>query len=240
MEKEIQIARTDALIVTDIQIDFLPGGALPVPRGDEVVPVLNEYISLFQSAKAKIFATRDWHPPNHMSFKPFGGPWPMHCVQNSEGAKFHPDLKLPKDVTVISKAMDPQREAYSSFDSTPLADDLREVGVTRLFVGGLATDYCVRWTTLDAIALGFNVVVLIDAVRGINVNPDDSENAIKEVQQKGAKVAVLENFAEPTEIPADEAKNDELDSEEPLAKAEIKKKARLRSRGPYRKTKIER
>ncbi len=239
MKEEIRIDAADALIIGDIQIDFLPGGALPVPRGDEVIPVLNDYIRLFASAGAKIIATRDWHPPNHMSFKPFGGPWPMHCLKDSEGAKLHPDLKLPKNVIVISKATDPQREAYSAFDGTSLADNLRASGTNRVFVGGLATDYCVRWTILDALSLGLFAVVLSDATRGINVKPDDSEKAIQEMQTKGARAVTLDDFAEPSEIPFEEPEG-ETSAERPLVKAAVKKKARLRSRGPYRKTKIER
>jgi nicotinamidase/pyrazinamidase len=238
LKEEIRIGTTDALIIGDVQIDFLPGGALPVPRGDEVIPVLNDYIHLFTSEKAKIFATRDWHSPSHMSFKPFGGPWPMHCLQDSEGAKFHPDLKLPENVIVISKATDPQREAYSSFDGTPLEDNLRAAGITRVFVGGLATDYCVRWTVLDALSLGFLAVLLSDATRGINVKPDDSEKAAQEMQAKGARSATLEDFAETSEIPVEP--DNEASAEKSIVKAAIKKKARLRSRGPYRKTKTER
>jgi nicotinamidase/pyrazinamidase len=239
MTEEIRIARNDALIIVDVQNDFLPGGALPVPRGDEIIPVLNDYVNLFKSAKAKVFATRDWHPPNHVSFKPFGGPWPMHCLQNSEGARFHHSLKLPRDATVVSKAMDPERESYSGFDGTTLAQDLKASGASRVFVGGLATDYCVKRTVLDGIDTGFKTVLLSDATRGINVKPDDSEKAIVEMQEKGALIAVLEDFAEPTEIPAQSVET-ETTAESPLVKAEIKKKARLRSRGPYRKTKIER
>lgn len=238
MEEEIRINKTDALIVTDIQNDFLPGGALPVPRGDEIIPVLNDYINLFVTAQAKVFATRDWHPPNHTSFKPFGGPWPMHCLQDSEGAKFSPDLKLPKGVTVISKATDPQREAYSSFDGTPLDKDLKENGVTRVFVGGLATDYCVKETILDGLKAGFSIILLSDAVRGINVKPDDSEKAVREMQAKGARAVTLEDFAEPKEIPAGEPEG-EMSAEKSISKAAVKKKARLRSRGPYRQTKTE-
>jgi nicotinamidase/pyrazinamidase len=238
LEEEIRIEKTDALIVTDIQKDFLPGGALPVPEGDEVIPVLNDYINLFTSAKAKVFATRDWHPPNHISFKPFGGPWPIHCLQNSEGAKFHSDLKLPKDVTVISKATDLQREAYSSFDGTTLENQLKEIGVTRVFVGGLATDYCVKETVLDGLKAGFNMVLLSDAVRGINVKPDDSKKAVEEMQDEGAGTVTLEDFAEPKEIPVGEPEGNES-AEKSLIKAAVTKKARLRSRGPYRKIKPE-
>jgi len=238
LQEEIKIGRNDALIIADVQKDFLPGGALPVPRGDEIIPVLNDYIHLFETAKTKIFAIRDWHPANHVSFKPFGGPWPMHCFQDTEGAKFHPDLKLPADMIVVSKGMDPHREAYSGFDGTTLAERLREDAVSRLFVGGLATDYCVKHTVLDGLSQGFQVVLLLDATRGINVKPDDSEKAVAEMQAAGVRTAMLEDFAEPTEIPLEQPEG-EASADKPLVKAAIKKKARFRSRGPYRKTKIE-
>jgi nicotinamidase/pyrazinamidase len=238
LKEEISLSQKDALILVDVQKDFLPGGALPVPRGDEIIPILNDYINVFKSSKARLFATRDWHPPNHMSFKQFGGPWPPHCIQQTEGAKFHPYLKLPLDVTIISKAMDSERESYSGFDCTPLARDLKTNGVSRVFVGGLATDYCVKRTVLNGIALGFEVVLLSDATRGINVKPDDSEKAISEMEEAGAKSSILEDFAEPTQIPVEGGESESV-SEKPLTRAETKKKARLRSRGPYRKTKIE-
>jgi len=239
LKEEISITQKDALIIVDVQEDFLLGKSLPVPEGEEVIPVLNDYINLFKSANAKVFATRDWHPPNHVSFKPFGGPWPPHCVQETEGAKFHPDLKLPADVTVISKATDPKRESYSGFDGTTLADDLRKSAVSRVFVGGLATDYCVKNTVLDGLASGFDMVLLSDATRGINMKFDDSEKAVSEMRAKGAKTSTLEDFAEPTDIPLGELES-ETSAEKPLTKAETKKKSRLRSRGPYRQTKVER
>ena len=224
----------------DVQKDFLPGGSLPVPSGDEVIPILNDYISLFKTSKAKVFATRDWHPANHVSFKEFGGPWPPHCVQETEGADFYPDLKLPENVTVISKAMDPKRESYSGFDGTTLADELKKGEVSRIFVGGLATDYCVKNTVLDGLSSGFDAVLLSDATRGINVKADDSEKAVLAMHAGGAKIATLEDFAEPTDIPLVDEPETESTAEKPLTKAEMKKKSRLRSRGPYRKTKVER
>ena len=239
MKEEFRISQKDALIIVDVQKDFLPGGSLPVPSGDEVIPILNDYISMFETAKAKVFATRDWHPPNHVSFKESGGPWPPHCVQETEGAEFYPDLKLPENVTVISKAMDPRRESYSGFDGTTLADEMKKGEVTRIFVGGLATDYCVKNTVLDGLASGFDVVLLSDAICGINVKADDSEKAILAMRTGGAKTMTLEDFAEPTDIPLEEPET-ESTSEESLTKAEMKKKSRMRSRGPYRKTKVER
>jgi nicotinamidase/pyrazinamidase len=238
LKKEIKLSKNEALIIVDVQRDFCPGGALPVPEGDQVVPVLNEYIKLFKKANARIFATRDWHPPNHVSFKTYGGPWPPHCIQQSEGAKFHPDLKLPDDTSIISKAMDPAKESYSGFDGTTLAEDLNKNGAAQVFVGGLATDYCVKNTVLDAINQGFETALLLDATRGINAKPDDVKKAIDEMTAKGAEKVALENFSDPVGIPQEKVGTEKLE-EKPLAKAEKKKKARLRSRGPYRKARIE-
>lgn len=186
-----RIDRRDALIVVDVQIDFCPGGALPVPEGDKVIPILNEYINEFKEAESPIYATRDWHPPNHISFKAHGGPWPPHCIQESKGTEFHPNLKLPEGTMIISKAFDPQRETYSGFDGTILGEELKKEGVSRVFVGGLATDYCVKNTVLDALKLGFEAVLLTDAIRGIDATPGDSEKAIEEMERRGAKKAIL-------------------------------------------------
>lgn len=187
----IKVGRGDALIIVDVQVDFCPGGALPVPEGDKIVPVLNEYIRKFRAAGALIVATRDWHPPNHISFKSQGGPWPPHCIQGTRGAEFHPDLRLPEDALIISKATDPLKEAYSGFEGTGLADRLREAGVKRVFVGGLATEYCVKDTILDAVRHGFETFLLEDAVRGIDVKPGDVERAIKEMLERGVKKITL-------------------------------------------------
>ena len=192
----LRIGEDDALIIVDVQRDFCPGGALPVPDGDRVVPVLNEYIHRFREAGAYIYATRDWHPPNHKSFREYGGIWPVHCVQGSVGAEFHPDLKLPGDVIVISKATDPNREAYSGFEGTNLLEDLRDKGVRRVFIGGLATDYCVKSTVLDALRYGFETYLLVDAIRGVDLNPGDSERAIREMVNEGAKEITLSDIAE--------------------------------------------
>jgi len=181
----------DALIVVDVQRDFCPGGALPTPEGDKVVPVLNLYVKKFDEAKALIVATRDWHPPNHISFKAYGGVWPPHCVQGTRGAEFHPGLALPEKAKIVSKATDPAKEAYSGFDGTGLGEELKGMGIKRVFVGGLATDYCVRNTVLDALKLGFENMLLEDAVRGINLKSSDSENAIEEMLKKGAKKVTL-------------------------------------------------
>jgi nicotinamidase/pyrazinamidase len=183
---QIKPDKHTALVVVDIQNDFCPGGALAVAEGDKVVPVLNKYIQRFRKASAPIILTRDWHPPDHSSFKEQGGPWPPHCVQNSEGAKFHADLNVPPEGEIVSKA-DKKDEAYSFFQGTNLATQLHQRGIKRLLVGGLATDYCVKETVLDGLKYGFEVFHLDDASRGVNVNPDDSERALHEMVAAGAK-----------------------------------------------------
>ena len=184
----------DALIIVDVQKDFCSGGALPVPEGEKVVPILNRYIEKFSKAGALIVATRDWHPPNHISFKSRGGAWPPHCIQGTPGAEFHPGLNLPAKVEIVSKASSPDKEAYSGFDGTDLEEKLRNAGVRRVFVGGLATDYCVKSTVLDALKLGFKTILLLDAIKGVDVNPGDSEKAINEMFRKGAEGASLSDF----------------------------------------------
>jgi len=176
----------DALIIVDVQNDFCPSGSLAVPEGDKVVPILNQYILKFSEKKLLIVATRDWHPKNHISFKEYGGVWPPHCIQNTWGAQFHPELKLPKDTIIISKADKPDLEAYSGFQGTNLKRILEERKVKRIFVGGLATDYCVKNTVLDGLKEGYEVYLLIDAIKGVEVNLGDSERAVKEMESKGA------------------------------------------------------
>lgn len=182
----LKIDRQTALIIVDVQNDFCPGGALPVKEGHKVVPVFNRYLELFEKSGAPVYTTRDWHPKNHCSFKEQGGPWPSHCVQDSEGARFHPDLRLPCDAVIISKAMNPLADAYSGFEGTNLELYLKRKGVRRLLVGGLATDYCVRNTVLDACRFGFEMHLLIDAIRGIDAQAGASEKAIEEMKQAGA------------------------------------------------------
>jgi nicotinamidase/pyrazinamidase len=182
----IKIGPRDALIVVDIQNDFIPGGALPVAEGDQVIPLLNQYQKKFLAAGAMIFITRDWHPPDHCSFKDQGGPWPSHCVRNTRGAEFHPALEMPEQAAIISKAEDPRYEAYSDFQDTGLATLLTKKGVSRVFVGGLAIEYCVKATVLDGLKLGFKVFLLKDAVRGVEVHSGDSRKALDEMEKAGA------------------------------------------------------
>ncbi len=182
---------SDALIIIDMQNDFCPGGALPVADGDQVVAPLNRYIEKFKREKLPIFATRDWHPEQTKHFKAYGGLWPPHCVQGTKGAEFRADLELPMDTVIVSAGMASDEEGYSGFDGKDekgrsLADLLHAAGVERIFVGGLATDYCVKHTVLDALTQGFKVVLLEDAVRGVNLQPDDSKRAIEEMVRAGA------------------------------------------------------
>jgi nicotinamidase/pyrazinamidase len=179
---------TSALLIVDMQNDFMPGGSLPIPDADKIIPMINKYIELFVYNELPIFASRDWHPPNHISFRQRGGMWPVHCVRHTYGAKFHPDLKIPRSTVVISKGTDPNREAYSAFDRTELSDRLDERGVKKIFVVGVATDYCVKSTVLDALKLGYEVIVLEDGIKGL----DKSNEAILEMKNKGAKLLRLE------------------------------------------------
>jgi nicotinamidase/pyrazinamidase len=186
MDGDIRLQSGYALILVDVQKDFLPGGSLAVPSGEEVVPVLNRYIDLFRKRNLPIFATRDWHPENHCSFVAQGGAWPPHCVKGSPGAEFASDLALPEEAFIVSTATNPDREAYSGFSETDLHVRLKALGATRLFIGGLATDYCVLNTVKDALALGYGVFLLRDAVRAVNVHPRDGEEAEQEMVSLGA------------------------------------------------------
>ena len=183
-----------ALLVVDVQRDFLPGGALAVPRGDEVVPVLNRYIELARDKDVPILASRDWHPRRHCSFRAQGGPWPPHCIAGSPGAGFAPGLKLPADAEVTSKATRESPDAYSAFSGTDLEERLRDMEVKELLIGGLATDYCVRATVCDALAAGFEVKLLADAIRAVDAHPGDGVRAEREMQEAGAVPITLEDW----------------------------------------------
>jgi epoxyqueuosine reductase len=186
----------DALIVVDLQNDFCPGGALGVRGGDEIVPVVNRYLERFRDVGAPIFATRDWHPRVTRHFQAYGGVWPPHCVQGTPGADFHPALQLPAEAVVVSKGMDPNEDAYSAFQARDargraLPEVLAANGVRRVFIGGLATDYCVRATALDASRAGLEVVVLTDAIRAVDLRAGDGARAEEEMRQAGARMATL-------------------------------------------------
>jgi nicotinamidase/pyrazinamidase len=182
----------DALVIVDVQNDFCPGGALAVADGDRVVPALNRYIERFAGAGLPVFATRDWHPEKTKHFKAYGGIWPAHCIQGSRGAEFRADLRLAPDAVIVSKGAAADEESYSGFDGRDvrgavLGELLRARGVKRIFVGGLATDYCVKHTVLDGLKQGFRVVVLADAARAVNLQPGDGERALDEMARSGAE-----------------------------------------------------
>lgn len=189
---------SECLVVVDVQNDFCGGGALPVPEGDKIVPRVNEYVKLFTSMGMRVFATRDWHPQRTSHFNAFGGTWPAHCVEGTSGAEFHPGLILPGDCTVITKGDGAASEGYSGFDGhdregRAFARILKDSGIKRLYVCGLATDYCVKATVLDAIKEGFQTVLLIDAIRGVDLTAGDSKKAIVEMIEKGAETAAFQD-----------------------------------------------
>ena len=180
-------SRRTALIVVDVQQDFCANGSLAVPDGDAVVPELVTWISHFQARGLPVVYTRDWHPRDHSSFREQGGPWPSHCVANERGAQFHPDLPVPEDAWIVSKATDVEGDAYSGFDGTELEAKLRAEGVDSVYVGGLATDYCVKATVLDALRAGFEVFVILAALRAVDVQPGDGAAAIEAMRRAGAR-----------------------------------------------------
>lgn len=190
----------DALLIVDFQNDFTPGGALPVSEGDRIAGPINSLLDSFDL----VVATRDWHCADHGSFEGVevdpekwrgADPpsiWPVHCVENTPGAELHPALERAKVDVIIDKGQDPNSQGYSAFQATRLADLLRERGVEQLYVAGLATDYCVKNSVLDAVRQGFDVTVVEDAVRGVDLTPGDSERALDEMEAAGAKVASSE------------------------------------------------
>jgi nicotinamidase/pyrazinamidase len=186
--------RSSALLIVDVQNDFCPGGALPVAGGHDVVPIVNEYARVFAEAGCLVVADRDWHPGRTTHFVQFGGVWPPHCVQGTPGAEYHPALKLPPETVHITKGMGAEEDAYSCFEGRDAAGRnfatiLAERGVRTLYVGGLATDYCVKHSALDARKAGFEVVVLADACRGVDAQPGDADRALEEMRAAGAVIA---------------------------------------------------
>jgi nicotinamidase/pyrazinamidase len=180
----IEIRPDDALVVVDLQNDFLPGGALAVAEGERIFEPINALVPRF----ARVYATRDWHPTDHSSFAAGGGPWPVHCVADTSGAAFHERFARGGVDVVIDKGTAAETDGYSGFAATSLERDLRDNGIKRVFVAGLATDYCVKATALDAKAAGFNVVVLSDAVAAVNVAHDDEKRALQALREAGVVV----------------------------------------------------
>ena len=185
-----------ALLVVDIQNDFCPGGALGVQESDQIIPVVNKYVQQFLRKQITVFISRDWHPIKTNHFKEFGGPWPTHCVQNTTGGDFHPDFQIPESAIILSKGNDPQLDGYSVFDAVdfnnqPFSEVLKKMAINELFICGIATDYCVRFTALDALKSGFKVNILVDAIKGV-----DLEASKKTIDEIIAKQAKIKTFAE--------------------------------------------
>jgi len=187
------------LLIVDVQNDFCPGGALQIINGDKVVEPINRAIKYFTAAGLPILASRDWHPPDTTHFITSGGVWPVHCVQGTSGAEFHPGLLLPEETVVLSKGINPELDGYSAFDGVTgdgrtLTKLLRHLHARRLYICGLATDYCVLCTTLEALRNGLNVTVLTDAVAGVNIVPGESACAIEDMVKAGAQLAIVEEL----------------------------------------------
>lgn len=197
--KDVFIRPGDALSVTDVQNDFLPGGALGVPDGDGIIPSLNRIIALFLKDSLPVFFTRDWHPPDHCSFQSQGGPWPPHCVRDTPGADFSSELSIPASAVIISKGTQKDSEQYSTFYGRDAAghrqsDLMKKIGVRRIFIAGLATDYCVLNSVKDALAEGYEVYVIADAVCAVNIHPGDGRRAVEEMVRGGAKMVTTERI----------------------------------------------
>jgi nicotinamidase/pyrazinamidase len=190
----VKLTANDALLIADIQNDFLPGGALEIGGGDKIIPALMSYIRCFHTRNLPIFLTRDWHPPDHCSFRSQGGQWPAHCVAGLPGSLPPPEFDAPASAVIIYKAIDRDQEAYSAFQSTALHRHLRALGIRRLFIGGLATDYCVLNTVTDALALGYAVCLLIDGIKAVNLRPDDGRRAEQDMIRLGATPIQLETL----------------------------------------------
>ena len=190
---DVENAADEALLIVDVQQDFCPGGALAAPGGDAIVPAVNRHIEEARRRSLPVYASRDWHPEVTRHFTQYGGTWPVHCVQDTPGASFHAALQLPADTIVISKGDDPDQHGYSAFEGhtaagTRLLDDLRARGIRRLYVAGIATDYCVRATVLDGLQAGLQVNVLRDAITGIDMRPGDTDAALNEMTRAGAQI----------------------------------------------------
>lgn len=191
----VSLTASDALIIVDVQNDFMPWGKLPVPEADKIIPQINRYIKLFSDRGLSIFATRDWHPENHVSFNVNGGCWPVHCVQWSKGAQFADGLELPSDTFIINKGDRSELEAYSGFQGTLLNELLKERGIRRVFVCGVATEYCVKNTCIGALNLGYTVFLLRDAIKGIK--KESSELTVNELLNKGCIAINFEEIVRP-------------------------------------------
>jgi len=185
-----------ALLVVDVQNDFCPGGALGIKQADKIIPAINRYVKIFSARKIPVLATRDWHPKKTVHFKKYGGVWPEHCVKNTKGARFHPKLRLPKNAILLYKGIDPEKDSYSAFQAQDkkgviLPALIKKMRIGELYIAGLATDYCVRFTAKDAIRKRLKVNILIDAVKGVDLKAGDSVKAVREIKGLGAKSLTL-------------------------------------------------
>jgi nicotinamidase/pyrazinamidase len=192
--KTESIANGDALLIVDMQNDFLPGGSLAVSGSEQIIPIINRYIEKFNAHGNPVYLTRDWHPPDHSSFRAQGGPWPAHCIAGTRGAEFSASLALPEKIEVVSSGFRRDLEGYSGFEETGLRAGLERAGVKRLFVCGLATDYCILHTVLEALKFGYTVFLLQDAVRAVNVEPGDGDKALQAMRQHGAILVMLDEL----------------------------------------------
>lgn len=196
----IALTPADALIIVDLQNDFLPGGSLGVPQGDKVIAPIAQLIALYQAHGLPIYASRDWHPVGHCSFVEQGGIWPVHCIAGSHGSAFTDAIPLEQLTTVISKATTVEKDAYSAFNGTGLGDQMRARGIVRVAVCGLATDYCVLNTARDALTEGFATLLVLDAIRAVNVKPGDGARAIAEMQAAGAQAVHVDQVGLLTDV----------------------------------------
>jgi len=194
MKARVTLRPYDALLLVDVQNDFLPGGSLPVPAGGRVVAAVNVWLERFRARGLPVYASRDWHPPDHCSFHAQGGPWPSHCVAGTRGADFPEALRLPDNVHVVEKAGAKDKEAYSAFEGTNLDRLLVGGGIRRLFVAGLATDYCVLRTVIDALTLGYSVFILTDAVAAVEASPGDGAKALAAMREPGAVPITIDDL----------------------------------------------
>ncbi len=190
-----------ALLVVDMQRDFLPGGSLAVAEGDRIILTINSYVKLFQRCGSPVFASRDWHPTSTTHFKENGGKWPSHCVQNTPGAEFHPKLHLPDNTIILSKGMDEKNDEYSAFDGetsdgVTFQRVLKDLGVEELFICGVATDYCVRWSVKGALERGYVVQVLVDAIRPVELEHGDGARALEDMRASGVVEAMYSTVTE--------------------------------------------
>jgi nicotinamidase/pyrazinamidase len=180
-----------ALLIIDFQNDFTSGGALEVPGGDEIAEPVRRLAAEYEH----VFATRDWHPPDHASFETEGGPWPVHCVQGTHGAELHPAMRDIEVEAIVDVGVERDDEGYSGFEKSKLAELLHERGIQEVTVVGLATDYCVRASAIDACREGFDTTVVTDAIRAVEVEPGDGERALEDMKRAGARLAISAEIA---------------------------------------------